>query len=684
MGQAITPQDQTISITDTHDDKFITEAGIGIDAWLCHILDPDMDIKSYLVFRELEVNYWEPLENATLRLRTTVNLDFEADSSVTIYGMDFSNLQDEGWLTPSNVLMMPLTSAYVNVNTSQLYGQVWHEIDVTSIVEELIREYGWDGDGHAGTETGDAIGFIILGAEGHDTRWFIDYHYGTPSLASQLVIHWNHEPPPPVDLPDYAKFNETLGNYTIWKVSPSNLLDMAYWNGTHEQYMEVNTNSSDVEISGVTDQGNMPHSYQIIRGPDDDIFYLGLIGTNKTLFHSYDEGETWDNYVINDQYVNMIGNSNRDGSLAFDTSGTLWIVWSSESTDVEFERVHSTTVTIDDHVLTFAGSSIAIPFQITREHNRPCIWVGSDDRKHLVWDCYSTTKNFNQIFYAYKDDGAWTGSFMVTNNANIHAQESQVVTSLNGTFIMITYLTKTSNDAHYAYYKTEWVRFGGLDLSDDNFGLVISYNYNEDKVLATYTHLGDLSSKIFNFSDLSLSSRYDVGIDGGYPDLTFDAKSNKTLSVYDAGVDGVQGMIYDFETESWGTNFSIRDVNPGYIHTVSLATIDIEGTGEPTEEWYIHETAVCTVTGPFDDYDDVIDFIEGEDPDPEDPDPPGWPTEGPFVRFRMRLYFLIIGFGCLFGPLLFFAWKRPSGYYILCGAIVILIGIGMLISIGQV
>jgi len=682
--KAIVPQDQTISIVETHDDAFITESGNLIDSQLCAILDPGMDIRSFLVFRNVKVNNWEPLKNATLRLRTTVNLDFDNESKVTIYGMRYSELQDISIIRPDFVLSVPLTSAHVNVNTSQFYGQQWHEVNVTNIVEELIRSINWDGDGHAGTETGDAIGFVIFGAEGYDTRWFIDYRYGSPSLAPQLVIHWNHEPPPPAGIPEGSEFNGTRGNYTIWKLSTSNLLDMAYWDGSNEQYMEINANTSDVEISEVTSQGNMPHSYQIIRGPENDIFYLGSIGSNKTLFHSFDEGETWNSYVINDQYANMIGNSNRDGSLAFDTSGDLWIVWASESTTASYERVHSTTVSIADHVLTFAGSSIAIPFQTARPHNRPCIWIGSDDRKHLVWDCYSTTMNFNQVFYAYKDDAGWTGSFMVTNNGAAHTQESQVVTSLNGTFIMITYLSKTSNDAHYAYYKTEWVRFGNLDSWDNNFGLVMSYNDNEDKVLFTFSHLGELSSKIFNFSDLSLSSRYDTGIDGYYPDLTFDVNSNQALMVYDAGADGIQGIIYHFNNESWGTNFTIRDVNPGYIHTVSLATIDIEGKGAPLEEWYVHETDVCTVTGPFEDYNSTTDWIDTEKPDPEDPDPPGWPETGYFTRFSTRLYFLILGFGCLFGPVLFFAWRRPSGYYILCGAIVMLIGIGMLISIGQV
>ena len=114
--------------------------------------------------------------------------------------------------------------------------------------------------------------------------------------------------------------------------------------------------------------------------------------------------------------------------------------------------------------------------------------------------------------------------------------------------------------------------------------------------------------------------------------------------------------------------------------------------GRPGEGWIVTDENGTTVTDPLDDYEDaLIEIEEILGADPEDPEPPGeeWTTgpggeTGAFTRFRMRLWFMLIGFGCLFGPLLFFAWRRPSGYYIICGAIVMLIGIGLLISIGQV
>ena len=216
--RAITPQSQTVKIIDTRDDMFITEIGIGIDTSLVTIKDPNMDIRAFLVFRELDINYWEPLKNATLRLRTSNTLSFDADSSISVYGMALSDLQYEGYLLPSTVLSIGFTDAYTNYNTSEFYGGQWHEINVTSIIEELIRTPNWDGDGADGTETGDAIGFHLVGAEGDDKRYFYDFSVGN-NFEAQLVLHWNWIPPPPAGDPQ-ADFNETYRGYNIWTVDP--------------------------------------------------------------------------------------------------------------------------------------------------------------------------------------------------------------------------------------------------------------------------------------------------------------------------------------------------------------------------------------------------------------------------------------------------------------------------------
>jgi len=86
-------QTQAIDIDNTAHDGFITEAGIQIDSHLAHILDPNMDIRAFLIFLDVEINAWDYLDNATLRLTSASTLPFDADSSVTVYGMAGYDLQ---------------------------------------------------------------------------------------------------------------------------------------------------------------------------------------------------------------------------------------------------------------------------------------------------------------------------------------------------------------------------------------------------------------------------------------------------------------------------------------------------------------------------------------------------------------------------------------------------------------
>lgn len=215
------PTSQIIDIFETADDGFNTEVGIGIDSTLVTILDPAMSIRAYLVFENLEINSWELLTNATLRLTSASTLPFDADSSITIHGMKQSDLgnrlTERTLLSPSDVQSMPLTTALVNVNTSQFFGGAILEIDVTAIMQELKDDPHWDGHGLSGTLDGDDIGFILLGAP-DETRYFYDFR-GDPLRAAELEIHWGHLPPTPPG----GVFNETNRGFNIFVVDHNGL-----------------------------------------------------------------------------------------------------------------------------------------------------------------------------------------------------------------------------------------------------------------------------------------------------------------------------------------------------------------------------------------------------------------------------------------------------------------------------
>lgn len=216
---------QNIYIVSNTDDGFVTEAGNWFyDSASVIILDPNMDTTSYVVFQDLEINRWEFLNNATLRLYSPGLLPADPDSKVTIYGVNIYNFL--GFENGAQVLSAPLTSAFYNVNTSAFTGGMQY-IDVTEIVRELSSVATWTGDGHSGTENKDNMGFIIFGSDGHDSRYFYDSNLEN-GLGPRLTIIWGDEPAPPTppgappSAPDPI-LNETIGNNTIWEIPDPNL-----------------------------------------------------------------------------------------------------------------------------------------------------------------------------------------------------------------------------------------------------------------------------------------------------------------------------------------------------------------------------------------------------------------------------------------------------------------------------
>ena len=525
--RAITPQSQTVRITDTHDDMFITEIGIGIDSSLVTIKDPNMDIRAFLVFRELDINYWEPLKNATLRLHTSNTLSFDADSSISIYGMKLSDLQVEGWLLPSTVLSIGYTDARTDYNTSEFYGGQWHEINVTDIVEELIRTPNWDGDGAAGTETGDAIGFHIVGAEGDDKRYFYDYKVGN-GLEAQLILHWNHEPPPPAGSGGLATFNETYRGYHIWNV-------LSEW---------------------------LNYSSFALTNPDANI---------QNLNDTYFEYTTF--YEDDDDYLRK----------SFSASGDL-------------NRKFGITYNVFKDNTGAESGSIILHWGISESSASP--WGPP------YWD---------------------EGYSMITLQATTSTEKLQIVTWVSGAHEEHIDLHPYWADASLPI--TIWIDVN-LDLDTGAYVIVV---YNDPEMTSVNQTTSGTFSPVPNVNDLD--TEFAMG-------------------------------------PTWG-NSANRDWESGLRHSIL----------DNGDSWTVTDENGTTVFDGLDSYDDALEEIDNIlGADPEDPNPPGeeWDETGPFTRFRTRLYILLMGFGLLFGPLFYFAMRRPSGYEFVIGLFIMLVGYSFL------
>ncbi len=203
---------QTIEVIDTEDDGFITPSNNIIDtSALIHTSDPVMDIWAFWVFDDVDIESYEKLNNATLRLRGASTLDFDADNGFTLRAFTLDNLQNSWRPLPGMIKILPRTSSYRNVNTSNWYGPTWFEIDVTNIVREVINRYEWDGDA---VGSGDSIGFIAI-AVADETRYFYDYS-GGPTYSAELVIGFGEDPPPPpAPPPAYNESTFTFVNETV-------------------------------------------------------------------------------------------------------------------------------------------------------------------------------------------------------------------------------------------------------------------------------------------------------------------------------------------------------------------------------------------------------------------------------------------------------------------------------------
>lgn len=540
-------------------DWFVTEAGIGYSTSLVTITDPNMDIYAYLFFEDIKINYWQHLENATLWLRTASSMPFDAESKVTIYGVDDyryfgSGTKGYGPLaSPGSIMGAPLTIAHVDYNTSQFYGPQWWNISVTNIVQELKSNYHWDGPGFVRSDPGDNMAFIFLSAGGYDTRYFYDLKAGN-GLEAKLELHWGGSSHPPSGYPN-ALFNQSYGNYTIW----SNTYDPG-------------ENRTGAPPSATSVNWNL---------------------LNQTELSEHDSGASVTvNSATWTTFTNLIAQSTT--SLYNDTGDTLITQY--------FVRLAVNVSDIDNTVASerplgaLAGISTIIP---TGTNGLP--YGASGDWVGLLVTCHQDDDRYRyglrERHDATDENANWSDWY--TENTAIHYIEFQM---------------NDTGASNWISYKV---------FSDPEFTIMLE---DELKVLGW-------ASGPFR-----------------YPQILSSAGSI-------AGNDRWTGEYY----------------------TYLDMPLDVGTT------WIVAYANGTVLQDELDSLEDAQDWIDIFDTDPEDPDPGGeWGTTGPFTRFKMRLYFLILGFGCVFGPVLFFSWRRPTAYYLMVGAMIMIMGLGLLMAIGDI
>ena len=702
-------------------DMFVTEAGIGFSSVLVTVLDPNMDIYAGLFFKDMKINYWFHLVNATLRLHTASSLSFDADSSFTIYGINdyrhFGLGRYVSWAfgAPSTITGAPLTSAHVNYNSSEFYGGRWWDIDVTNIVQELKSNPHYDGPGLVYANPGDNMGFIILGAGGHDTRYFYDLSAGN-GFEAQLHLHWDFSPPPPSGYEEY-EYIEDYGNFTIWRLNgtgagyPREPIEYVFTEGTdpynilyddlqgHGPYTVL----ADGGLAGMTSKGNR----KLVRTSNGTLFatYFKVPVTEYQIYvkRSADEGETWTDETLISTAPGMSGYYQQRPVIAVDSNDWLHVVWYGKATamsdnDVLWYAVNDGTWQTPVRIGWFAGSEIY-------PQTYPSIAIDSNDYIHLAWQGTRVGFSTMQIHYSNYTT-SWSTPIKVSDGGQENrAQGWPDIAIDTNDHIHVVWMGESDDyfigEIHQIWYSSlhgTWETplristapgmgaFGHADVA-----MAIS---SDDHLHVTWSGLATGHTTFpqiwYALNDGAWQTPDRISDAGGmegyaHADPNVAVDSDDDIHVLWEGADLIW---YAEHTTAWQVPFAVQ---PGGTNSDPKMRWSMWPSTEAGDDTFIVADGDGDVIAEdLDSLEDAEDWIDLYDTNPEEPDPGGQWSEGPggatgpFSRFRIRLYILVLGFGCIFGPVLFFSWRRPTGYYLLAGALVMMAGLGLLMAIGDI
>jgi hypothetical protein len=461
------PENQTQAITFTDDDGFVLETGAMLfETGLVTVKDPNQDIRAFLVFRQIEINGWETLQNATLRLRTASSQPFDADNFFTIYGVKDGEFN--GFSSAAHIVTAPLTGQSVTYNASQFSGSTWWEIDVSSIVEELKSQPSYTGD----EVTSGTFGFIILGAEGDDTRWFYDFSSGN-GYQAQIVIHWGDEPdePPPSQKPPAANGSDQVWVYV--NTTPAHIPDPDPTdNSTFPQDVEVDIfrveDLGDPEIQVVdsntlayfnTTKGNPNFNdwagtstfnfqnagcAEFIATRGDWTFLVGQNGSSIFIYYSDDEFQTWRSDRVNDDFTGLAGHGSDYGSIWADQNGSalIHLVWStfSDWNNIVYDIVYSNftlnPVTLN---LTWSPTYFNVTEDYVTSQRDADMYQEQDGTIHVTWTGVNGTVNDIQQYRRRQANGTWLRAVRLSSDDTQDAFEGDVVANENTGVAMVAW-----------------------------------------------------------------------------------------------------------------------------------------------------------------------------------------------------------------------------------------------------
>jgi len=347
-------------------------------------------------------------------------------------------------------------------------------------------------------------------------------------------------------------------------------------------------------------------------------------------------------------------------SIAIDSSDNLHVVWYGRAAGYGLyaEQIWYTNRTsswiVPIVISTAAGMSVG-------RQQMPTIAVDSSDYLHVIW-------NGLIVVYPDPDMRVWYANYTTSWSTPIHISTLDIMVEMGQGSPSIA--IDSSDNLHVVW-----------DGASSNYsGSQVWYNkYNT-------SWAGPI--RISTYSGMNDTSQF-------YPSITIDSSDNHHV-VWDGKATGYGEFViwYATYTTSWSTPECLQPTGKNRYPVLMWSRwwLNPIEDGEDTfivtdENGTIVDTWTDNGNGNFTDIDDLKDWIDDNlDPeggDPLDPTPgtQGFPDEGPFTRFKMRLYILFIGLGCIFMPLWAMAYKKfDTVGYTWCFLIMVL-GVGLLWSI---
>ncbi len=701
MVNAVFATESTFQVDDGSDDLFMTASGaIFKTTELITVMDPSIDVFVFLRFDPVSIPYSANINEAILSVRTYNNYDDSASGlDVTIYGLDEDDCPPFGDTADLN--SREQTEKYKNWDISNLYGWgVYHNVTVTNIVQEIVIRHNW--------ESGNALGFKILCDSEGFQRVFQAYEYGS-SYAVKLYVTYNEAPPsPPPELPDDAEYVEDYRNYTIWRV-PIYFNNTDTWlrvSGTSYKSFDWNTTQK-VQIT--PDNPEYPEFAGL-----DNLVRVGkyiIYANNLNLFISEDEGLTWTDLgdIRTIAYPDLSGYSGRRLGMYVDRvhdPTRIWMSWANFNVSSNVYKGLYSYFEIADN-----GTLIFYPYEYYTNYQIECqdIHVDSTGRLWIAFEKYIYSGgqvDIIQLFTKF-DNGTKTSIIDVTTQTpDIRTTRPQIAVNNETTeadvYAYISY-------QHYYYYATSEHRIkgrlcyynltlGGIENIAGATGyadaqphtLVVNWVDDPDMLFLVY---GQQTGASYH----AVAMRYRSLYPGGgwssviyatstsqqhyYPDCSLDFGNQMLIIIWrntwNARTDK---RVYDVSDLDWETSQSLFDTsNPLYVGCAKYFMENLNYY----EYYATDENGTLVNEDPCLTVECIKDLIDEEDPDPHDPDPPDW--EGHTIsRFQLRLWMLVSGLVMLLGPVFYFSYQRPSGHAVVVGFLIMLIGIGFLIQVGQI